>query len=221
MSEEKDEEFADLFTGIEQAEDKESEPLFTPDDRPRGILSKADREYLCGLKHYAHAQSEANRKQEIRERVENALKDFTYLWLLLDEEERDLVFKQMGEETVTESFVSMVTFMYLSLDGDVPRFQEVIEDGLLVGANFDTSSRWGGKATDAEVDININYDPDVEMLYRRLKEGNAERLTAAEIGVLARAGKLEEEHLSEIQETETLSSVISNIGGSASDNKEE
>lgn len=207
-------ELASLFTGIEEAKDKEIGSGLKPENRPRGILSKADREYLCGLKDYAHAQSEANRKQDIRERIENALKDFTYLWLLLDEEERALALSQMGDEAVTESFVSIVTFMYLSLDADLTRLEGVIEDGVLVGANFDTSGRWAGKATEADVDIDVDYDPDVEVLSQKLEEGNIDQLTPAEIGVLARAGKIEEQHLSQIEESEPSFTALSNIDGS-------
>ena len=62
-------EFASLFTGIEEAKDKELCSGLKPENRPRGILSKAEREYLCGLKDYAHAQYEAKSKQDIRDRI--------------------------------------------------------------------------------------------------------------------------------------------------------
>lgn len=202
MADESNTKARELFDGTEYAEGTELESALAPLDRPRGILSKADREYLCGLKDYAHAQSEANRRQDIRDRVINGLKDFTILWLLLDPDERSNIFDEMGEDEVNHCIESMITFGFLGIDQDRPRFEERIEHGVLLGANYDTAGRWAGEATDVDVSIDIDYQPDVDALYDQFQEENADQLTPAEIGVLVRAGKILPEDLDELEDPE-------------------
>ena len=76
-----DDAFDSLFSGTEGRVGERSEAddggwldewfseLFRVEERPRGLLSHTDREFLVGLKDYKHEQSEANRRQDIRERV--------------------------------------------------------------------------------------------------------------------------------------------------------
>jgi len=85
MTDERDTTGDELFTGVEDIDDdRELAPILTPEDRPRGILSPTDREYLCGHKEYAQPQTDANRRQAIRERVVNGLEDFALLSVLLE-----------------------------------------------------------------------------------------------------------------------------------------
>lgn len=214
MTDGSDRELGELFSGLEYAEDDEMGSAIAPEDRGRGILSKADREYLCGQKEYAHAQSESNRKQDIRERVQNGLKDFTLLWLLLDPGERATIFDEMGNEEVDQCIDSMITFAYLGLDQDLQQLTERIEHGVLLGANFDTAGRWAGKATNVDVSIDVDYQPDVDALYDQLQAGKTDQLTPAEIGVLVRSGKLKPEDLTELEETTSSYPTVS-IGNPA------
>lgn len=176
-------------------------PDFTPEDRPRGILSQVDREYLCGLKEYAHAQTEANRKQDIRERIINGLKDFGLLWYSLESDELSTIFNELGEESVDLCIEAMVAFAYRGLNQDRPRLEERIERGVLRGANLDKSGRRVGAAMTADVSINIDYGPDVDNLYKQVQEGKADQLTASEIGALVQAGKLEANDLEQLEDT--------------------
>lgn len=204
MGEEPDIENNDLFDGVEgpQGEAGSEEGLsITPEDRPRGILSKTDRDYLCGLKEYAQPQTDANRRQDIRERVENGLKDFALLWMLLEPDEREKVFDELGEDGTDEVIESMITFAYLGIDQDTTRLEECIERGVLAAANADKLFRSAGRATDADVSINIEYNPDAEKLYRRFEEGA--QLSDSEIGVLVRSGKLNAEDIKELQDRES------------------
>jgi len=177
-------------------------PDLTPDDRPRGILTQADREYLCGLKEYAHAQSEANRKQDIRERVINSLKDFGLLWYLLGESELNKIFSTLGDESTDICIEAMVAFAYLGLGQDRPRLEERIEHGVLRGANLNKSGRTVGAAMTADVSINIDYGPDVDKLYEQIQEGQIEQLTPSEIGTLVQAGKLEANDLHKLEDAD-------------------
>lgn len=79
------------------------ESVFKPEDRPRGIFSPTDREYLFGLKEYPYPQSEANRTESIRERTQNALMDFRLMWALVDPDERREALGEMDEEELNQS----------------------------------------------------------------------------------------------------------------------
>jgi len=203
MGEDPDVENDDLFTGVERPKERSDSGdglSITPEDRPRGILSPTDRDYLCGLKEYAQPQTDANRRQDIRERVENGLKDFALLWLFLGRDEREKVFEELGEDGTDEVIESMVAFAYLGIDQSPSRMEECIERGVLAAANADKLFRSAGRATDADVSIDIEYNPDVEKLYRRFEEGV--QLSDAEVGVLVRSGKLDAEDIKELQGSE-------------------
>lgn len=193
------EEAGDLFDGVETAEGLDSSGgrlELTPEDRPRGILSPTDREYLCGLKEYAQPQSDANRRQDIRKRIQNGLKDFVLLSLLFEEDERKKIFDELGEESTEDAIISMVAFAYLGLEEDRPRFESMIEKGILQAENLDTLFQSAGRATDADVSISVEYNPDVDKLYRRFEAGK--ELSDAEIGVLVREGRLDDEEITQL-----------------------
>ncbi|WP_254831417.1 hypothetical protein [Haloglomus salinum] len=201
MSEDGDGPPGDLFTSIDgvRDDDSDSEPLLTPEDRPRGILSPTDRDYLCGLKEYAQPQTDANRRQDIRERVINGLKDFVLLSLFLDPDERAKVFEELGSDETDDVLAAMIAFAYLGVDGDRPRLERCIGHGVLQGANVNRLFQSGGRATNADVSISVEYDPDVEKLSRRLENGK--ELTDAEIGALVRAGNIGAEDIEELAES--------------------
>lgn len=203
MGENFDGNIGDLFSGVETASDDfgESESQLTPEDRPRGILSPTDREYLCGLKEYAQPQTDANRRQDIRERIKNGLKDFLYLWAFLESDEREKVFEELGEEGTDEVIESMVTFAFLGIDQDTTRMEERIEHGVLGAANVNKMFRSAGRATDADVSIDIEYNPDIEKIQRRFQEGK--QLSDAEIGLLVRHGKVDGEDVKKLEDPDT------------------
>ncbi|QZP38253.1 hypothetical protein [Halobaculum magnesiiphilum] len=189
-----------LFTGVEDVDDdRELGPILTPEDRPRGILSPTDREYLCGHKEYAQPQTDANRRQAIRERIVNGLKDFALLSVLLEPGERDKVFAELGQEETDEALASMVAFAYLGVEGDRHRLETCLEHGILQGATVGQFSESGGRATDADVSISVEYDPNIEALYQRFEDDG--ELTDAEIGALVRAGRIGGDDLEELAES--------------------
>jgi len=204
MAEESDPGYGELFSGIEGAKglDEGSDGLkISPEDRPRGILSPTDREYLCGHKEYAQPQTDANRRQDIRERVKNGLKDFALLWLFLDRKEREKLFDDLGEQETDEVIESMVSFAHLGLARDKTRMEERIQRGVLGAENADKLFRSGGRASDVDVSIDVEYDPDIEKLYERFEKG--QELTDSEIGVLVRSGRFEASEIENLQNTKT------------------
>jgi hypothetical protein len=194
----------EFFAGIEEATGDrggdDSETVLNPEDRPRGIISKTDREYLCGLKEYAQPQTDANRRQAIRERVINGLEDFALLFLFLEDDEREKVFEELGDEKTEEVIASMAAFAYLGVDQERPRFEQCLERGILQAANRNKLFRSTGRATDADVSINVEYNPDPDKLAREFKQGK--KLTDAEIGLLVRSGKIYGEDIEELQDEE-------------------
>ncbi|WP_144905901.1 hypothetical protein [Halobellus captivus] len=188
----------ELFTGVDDVtdDDSEREPLLTPENRPRGILTPTDREYLCGLKEYAQPQTDANRRQDIRERVVNGLKDFVLLSLFLESDEREKIFEELDPDETDDVLAAMVAFSYLGLEGDRPRLETRFEHGVLQGANVDKLFQSSGRATDVDVSISVEYNPDIEKLYRRFEDG--QELTDAEVGALVRAGKIGGDEIEEL-----------------------
>ncbi|MFC5135597.1 MULTISPECIES: hypothetical protein [Haloferacaceae] len=192
----------ELFTGVEDAEgDLSSESLIHPVDRPRGILSPTDREYLCGMKDYSHDQTELNRRQAIRERTIEGIRDFNLLWLLLEQTEWEKVMEAFDTEELNTAFSSILAFMFIGIDQDTGRMRQILERGLYLGANYDTSGRWSGRANTVDVEIDIEYEPNVDQLYERVQEGEGNQLTPGEIGALVKAGKLDSADLEELEET--------------------
>ena len=164
--------------------------------RPRGILSKTDREYLLGLKNYENEQSEANRRQDIRDRIKGSLKDFKIIWALLEEHDRDQVFSSLDDDTVDDSIEAMVSFIYLGLDGDIPRLEETIKRGILAGENASSE----GETKQVDVSINIDHYPDVEAAKEKLQTSPLVELTVEEIGVLAKANELDPSHIEKMND---------------------
>lgn len=170
------------------------------DQRPRGILSNTDRDYLFGFKDYAHEQSEANRRQDIRKRVEHSLKDFKILWAMLDDIDRNQIFRAMGEEEVNECVEAMITFVYAGFEKDVPRLEQAIERGLLAAEQATTGDKSVGTAKNIDVSIEIDSHPDPDAVYEKLQTEPISQLTVEEIGVLAKAGKLDPEDIQRLNE---------------------
>jgi len=165
--------------------------------RPRGILSKTDREYLFGLKDYENEQSEANRRQDIRDRIKNSLKDFKIIWALLDGHDRDQIFNSLDDETVDDSIEAMVSFIYLGLDGDIPRIERAIKRGILAGENASSE----GETKQIDVSINIDSYPDVEAAKEKLQNNPLVELTVEEIGILAKANELDPSHIEKMNDS--------------------
>jgi hypothetical protein len=171
----------------------------TPKDRPRGILSTTDREYLFGNKEYAQPQTDANRRQDIRKRVVNALEDFRVLFSQLPDKERSKIFESMQDETTLEGRLSaVIAFCYLGLDCDQSQFQSCLERGVLRAENHGKEISADSRATHVDISLDIEYDPNIERLLTRLEEGD--RLTNAEIGALVRAGALGGDQIEQLED---------------------
>jgi hypothetical protein len=154
------------------------------------------------LKDYSHDQTVLNRRQAIRERTIEGIRDFNLLWLLLEQTEWEKVMEAFDTEELNTAFSSILAFMYIGIDQDTGRMRQILERGLYLGANYDTSGRWSGRANTVDVDIDIEYEPNVDQLYEKIEEGEGGQLTPSEIGALVKAGKLDPSDLEELEDTD-------------------
>ena len=170
------------------------------ENRPRGILSNTDRAYLAGNKRYQHKQSDSNRRQEIRERIVNGLKDFRLLPLLLPTDEREKIFNQeLDKQEVEVCLSQMIAFAYLALDKDIEKISKIIENGIFTGQNHGPDAAWAGTAWDIDVKIDIDYNPDPHQIKHKLESENMGDVTPSEIGILVRAGEISADQLEELE----------------------
>lgn len=165
-------------------------------ERPRGALTDVDRRFLWGAHEYEHKQTTTKRKATIRERLENGLKDLTYLTFL---EERDdkKVFDAMDEAELRSSLSTFIRWLYLHLDGDLEWFEQTVAQAISNAENDrrdDDVTYYAGGEVDAgiDVDITVRKGFNVERIERQLRTGEGHTLTPTEIGVLVREGRLEE-----------------------------
>lgn len=147
-----------------------------PTTRPRGILTQNDRELLLGLVEYDHKQQYSNRRKDIRERIANALLDFSLLQYSLRDRDRKRIFQDPAEEAgVNEvqfphSIQSMLYWTYLGL-----REQKYDFEGLLTEAIEEAEAEYSRKYFATDVDISVTFEVevthanDISELIRRLE----------------------------------------------------
>lgn len=160
------------------------------DDRERGVLSVADRNYLRNPEEYSR-QASHQREREIRKRTQNALLDFMLLLLHLDRDGRRQLLQfetDSGDdlEPSVEAIAGVLGFMYqLSKDTD---------------SDFETWLRWGVRAAQRRDHVSeamIDLEPievTVEVsggeaiskgeLIKKVEGESWDRLTRAELAYL-------------------------------------
>ncbi|WP_458206794.1 hypothetical protein [Haladaptatus sp. NG-SE-30] len=149
------------------------------DERPRGILSQADRAYLRGETNLASTQSERNTRARIRDRIYNSILDFELLVECLSDHDRELVFEKRFEEIDgTEAFdalVSAVSFLYRATRDTSLEFETVLNEGINVAEVKDD------RAATVQLDLTFQSLTAEQMLYK-LESG--ETLSLTEIAYL-------------------------------------
>lgn len=167
-------------------------------ERPRGIFTEVDRRYLSGFKEYEYKQSETNRRRGIRERLLNAFHDFRLLSWVSDRE-RSKVFDEIDAGRLHDDLVFLLSFVYRGIGRDREAIEQVVQSAIFrVEAENDPRKGYHGGIADVSVDIDVEYGYDAEEIYERLQGGQTEQLTPAEIGVLVRAGMLDEDTLAQL-----------------------
>jgi hypothetical protein len=183
------------------------------DDRDRGILTPADRDYLRGDSDPASVQSERNTRARIRDRVFDATLDFELLVEGLDDHDRELVFeKRVGAMDGTEAFdalVSMVAFCYQAVGDTDLDFADVLAEGVNVAAARE------GRAASVDLDL-THHALSVPELRRKLEAGETLSLTEVaflhdsdEIGRDELAGYFQQQATEDVDDGRIQSKVTS------------
>lgn len=161
-------------------------------ERPRGILSAADRAYLRGETDLASTQSERNTRARIRDRIFDAVLDFELLVERLPDHDRELVFeKRFGSIDGTRAFdalVSAVAFLYRATRDTDLDFETVLAEGINVAEVQEKRA--------ATVDLDLTYQAlTTDQLLHKLRSG--ETLTLAEIAYLHNADEVRADELAQ------------------------
>lgn len=184
-------------------------------ERGRGILTQADRDFLRGKKEYANEQSERDARYRIRQRVKNAVMDFSILLRYMQEKDRKQIFsnyftesKQPDPNSLTKDdlqdiiqetmFIGGVSdaigLFYLGATDTGTPFDEVIEAGLSSG-----EEQRGFVVESVEVSFNISREePDTDDLLNKLLSGEGLSAEGLRAVLRSESSNMDREALDEI-----------------------
>jgi len=191
------------------------------EDRDRGILSPADREFLLtGGDNLNSDQSRRNARRRIRNRIRNAIIDFDIITRLLADDDKRLVFEEEGEwrPAFTSGQKSMIEFLYGTLadveKDDTPDFETLLKSGV---HDAELSRHEGPALVTVDFDVQTDVQFDIESAQERFQQG--ESMTITEIGALMATGEVEGEELEELAELAREKGVVeSSISPMQTDN---
>lgn len=147
-------------------DDKQDQPR--PKQRPRGILSPADRQFLRGEKELSDS-AERNARQRIRERVHASLADFELLWTFLSERDLQLLFDPDSEEerrNLRSWSHYAIAFIRLGLWTNQDPHPDRIADAL------EQAAFAADQLADAEVDLETEPAPEGDLLLATMQDKN-------------------------------------------------
>jgi phosphopantothenate synthetase len=187
-----------------------AQPRHQPEevDRPRGILSPRDREYLLGEADIEPtSQAARNVRAAIRERLENAILDFTLLFQHLEERDREKVFDELvGERPPQDADYAMmpqgvchaIALLYLE-HRHTEDFAATVLEALREVANKRDEFR------EIEVSITFKSEMDIDELEQRLTEGE---LTIRDVGQHYNDGRISLDSLLRLVDESDLSGAL-------------
>ncbi|WP_049954556.1 hypothetical protein [Halostagnicola larsenii] len=155
-------------------------------DRPRGILTPSDRDFLLGRKTDYTDHSKKQKRNRIRRRVRNAVLDFSILFEYLEERDRNTVFDPDDDErdAYTQGITDMLAFLHLGTMGYHTPFKDMLSEGVgkaeqrLAGSNY------------RMVNVEFNVDPvgqiDVDDVVEKLEDEEFAQLTDEELRAFVR-----------------------------------
>ena len=158
-------------------------------DRPRGILSKHDRQYLLDptYREELTAQSQRNVRARIRKRLRHALLDFYLLEQNLDERDCDQVFSSI-DEGLKEGIHSTLALLYRAAEKDNQTFQTWLEGGL-THIDLEEGDRILIDPPRVRMEVTPSETVVPKAANEKVRAGNLDELTAAELRFLLwRAG---------------------------------
>jgi hypothetical protein len=155
-------------------------------DRPRGILTPSDRDFLIGRKTDYTDHSKKQKRNRIRRRVRNAVLDFSILFEYMEERDRETVFDPDDEDrdAYTQGITDVLSFLHLGTMGYHTPFKDMLSEGVgkaeqrLAGSNY------------RMVDVEFNVEPvgqiDVDDVVEKLENEEFAQLTDEELRAFVR-----------------------------------
>ncbi len=155
-------------------------------DRPRGILTPSDRDFLLGRKTDYTDHSKKQKRNRIRRRVRNAILDFSILFEYMEERDRETVFDPDAEDrdAYTQGITDMLAFLHLGTMGYHTPFKDMLSEGVgkaeqrLAGSNY------------RMVNVEFNVEPvgqiDVDEVIEKLENEQFAQLTDEELRAFVR-----------------------------------
>ena len=155
-------------------------------DRPRGILTPSDRDFLLERKTDYTEHSMKQKRNRIRRRVRNAVLDFSILFEYMEERDRETVFDPDDDErdAYTQGITDMLAFLHLGTVGYHTPFKDMLAEGVgkaeqrLAGSNY------------RMVDVEFNVEPvgqiDVDDVVEKLESEEFAELTDEELRAFVR-----------------------------------
>lgn len=185
-------------------------------ERDRGMLTDTDRRYLWGAVEYQQRQTDSRRRQDIRGRFAQGLRDIAYLGML-NERDDEKLFNALDEPKHRMVLSNLTHWLYLHFDGDIEWLEQTIALGISNAEKElrdDDTTYYAGGDLDAgiEVDIDVRRGFNVDRIERQLRQGESHTLTPTEIGVLVREGRLDETDLEKLDSAAVNSFIDSKMG---------
>jgi hypothetical protein len=98
----------------------------TAEERPRGMLTEADRRYLRGEEQFDNENTENSKRHRIRQRIRNGILDFSDVRRGLDRGDARMVYDTDDRDALDDAMIDALAFLYLGSDG----FEKMIEEGI-------------------------------------------------------------------------------------------
>ena len=150
-------------------------------DRPRGILSPADREFLLGETEMEHDQSARNARARIRNRVTNGILDFVLLVHALEKTDRRQIFETAVDEgPFVDGLMAQLSFAYMGCKESGVEFAEVLEPAIRKSEEVYAAEVLGTTSNvDVSLDIDVEYGTELDDVTAAIRAGDA--VTPAEL----------------------------------------
>ncbi|MGM0605124.1 MAG: hypothetical protein ACQETB_05570, partial [Halobacteriota archaeon] len=153
-------------------------------DRPRGILTPSDRDFLLGRKTDYTDHSRRQKRNRIRQRVHNAIVDFTLLFEHLQERDRRTLFDRSKAESqaYTRGVTDTLAFLYLGADG----YHTPFGDLLSAGVRKAETKRSGTDYRTVEVEFSVEPVGEIDLreVVSKVRAGDVEEVTDGELRAL-------------------------------------
>ena len=162
-------------------------------DRPRGILTPSDRDFLLGRKTDYTEHSKKQKRNRIRRRVRNAVLDFSILYECLEDRDRKTVFDPDDEDrdAYTRGITDILGFLHLGTMGYVTPFKDMLSEGVAKSEQRLAGSDY------RMVRVEFNVDPvgqiDVDEMIEKIEADEFERITDEELRAFVRLLSMSDE----------------------------